>query len=182
MKAADNIAMLRDTLDILENGSYQLHGKTIRLKLSRAQMEAVEVFLPRDVQRISESKDFKHVHVPGRCEYGCINADSFTLARKRTEQFSYDLERKGAKPILVLNLANPVNPGGGVRRGAKAQEEDLCRRSSLLVSLESAKAKAYYDYNEATHDYNKFRVVFEHDIIDAPVVIKGNMDGNKVMK
>ncbi len=166
MKAADNIAMLRDTLDILENGSYQLHGKTIRLKLSRAQMEAVEVFLPRDVQRISESKDFKHVHVFGRCKYGCINADSFTLARKRTEQFSYDLERKGAKPILVLNLANPVNPGGGVRRGAKAQEEDLCRRSSLLVSLESAKAEAYYDYNRSLETFMGSHALMIHPQVE----------------
>ena len=35
----DNISMLRDTLDILEKGFYQLRGKTIPLKLSRAQME-----------------------------------------------------------------------------------------------------------------------------------------------
>ena len=45
---------------------------------------------------------------------------------------------------------------------------DLVDRNNLLE-------KAYYDYNEATHDYNKFRVVFEDDIIDAPVVIEGNL-------
>ena len=150
---SDNIAMLQDTLDILGRGSYQLHGETIPLKLSRAQMEEAWVFLPRDVKKISEAKDFKHVHVLGRCGYGCENADSFTLARKRADQFSYALEGKGAKPILVLNLANPVNPGGGVRKGAKAQEEDLCRKSSLLVSLESTKAKSYYDYNRSLNTY-----------------------------
>ena len=138
---SDNLAMLLDTLSILEKGFYQLNGETIPLKLSRTQMEEALVYLPQDIKRVCEAKDFEHVHVLGRSGYGCENADSFSLARKRTEQFSYDLKRKGAKPILVLNLANPVNPGGGVRRGAKAQEEDLCRKSSLLVSLESAKAK-----------------------------------------
>jgi len=53
--------------------------------------------------------------------------------------------------VLVLNLANPVNPGGGVRRGAQAQEEDLCRKSSLLLSLESPAARKYYEYNYRLH-------------------------------
>ena len=70
----------------------------------------------------------------------------FVIAKQKGI-FSYDMKQKGARPVLVLNLANPVNPGGGVRRGATAQEEDLCRISSLLVSLESMKAKTYYDYN-----------------------------------
>ena len=140
----NNIAMLQDTLDILERGSYQFQGQTIPLNLTHAQMEEVDVYLPRDVKRICEAKDFEHVHVLGRCGYGCVNADSYTLARKRTEQFSYELNRKGAKPILVLNLANPVNPGGGVRRGAKAQEEDLCRKSSLMIFDRHAKLKYKY--------------------------------------
>ena len=69
--------------------------------------------------------------------------DSYTLARKRCRESNHET----SKPILVLNLANPVHPGGGVRRGAHAQEEDLCRKSSLLVSLESDTARPYYAYN-----------------------------------
>lgn len=48
---------------------------------------------------------------------------------------------------LVLNFANPVHVGGGVRRGAKAQEEDLCRASNLLYALESENVKSYYKTN-----------------------------------
>ena len=139
----DNLTMLQDTLGILEQGYYNFSGRRIPLQLSRKQMEAAEVYLPEDVQRICKSKDFEHIRVLGRCGYSCENMDSFSLARKRREQFSYDLKQPNAKPILVLNLANPVNPGGGVRRGAKAQEEDLCRKSSLLLSLESKNAGAY---------------------------------------
>ena len=163
---SENIAMLQDTLQILKQGSYQFHGNTAPLKLSRTQMEQANVYLPRDVQRICKAKDFEHVHVLGRCGYGCENMDSFTLARKRAEQFSYNLKQKGAKPILVLNLANPVNPGGGVRNGAKAQEEDLCRKSSLLISLESENAKAYYDYNRSLNSYMGSDAIMIHPQVE----------------
>ena len=141
--------MFDDTMQILKRGYYQLGDRTVRLKLTRAQMEAADVYLPQDIVRLARSKDFEHVHVLGRCEYGCENADSFSLARRRHEEFADELSREGAKPILVLNLANAVHPGGGVRRGAKAQEEDLCRKSSLLLSLESGNARPYYEYNRA---------------------------------
>ncbi len=57
------------------------------------------------------------------------------------------------RKILVLNFANPVHPGGGVRRGARAQEEDLCRRSSLLPALESLVARPHSDYNNGLSGY-----------------------------
>ncbi len=148
----DNIAMLDDTLDILNKGYYRVGDKKVTLKLSRAQMEEAHVYLPLDVLEISEKKDFKHEHFPDRCAYGCENMDSFKMARKRMDQFSDHLSQEGTKPVLVLNLANPVNKGGGVRRGSKAQEEDLCRKSSLLVSLEGEQASAYYEYNRDLKD------------------------------
>ncbi len=35
----------------------------------------------------------------------------------------------------VLNFASAVNPGGGVRKGSNAQEESICRISTLYSSL-----------------------------------------------
>ena len=149
---ADNVKVLEDTLNIFNQGFYTLDSKRIPLKLSPSQMREISVYLPKDVQKISRNKDFQHVHVIGRVGVGCENRDSFSLARKRTEDVSFLLP-EGSKPVLVLNLANPVNPGGGVRNGAKAQEEDLCRKSSLLLSLESRKAAQYYQYNQSLHSY-----------------------------
>lgn len=148
----DNVKMLDNTLRILNQGHYAHEGKRIPLKLSQAQMQEISVYLPKDVQKIARKKDFQHVHVIGRVGVGCENMDSYSLARKRTESASVLLS-EGSKPVLVLNLANPVNPGGGVRNGAKAQEEDLCRKSSLLLSLESPKASQYYQYNKSLHSY-----------------------------
>ena len=148
----DNINMLNDTMAIMDRGYYEVNGKRVNLKLSQNERKEISVFLPKDVERISDNKDFPHVHVMGRIGVGCVNMDSYSLAIKRYSDCAYMFSEK-SKPILVLNLANPVNPGGGVRRGSKAQEEDLCRKSSLLLSLESLEASVYYKYNKSLNTY-----------------------------
>lgn len=162
----DNIAVFQDTMRILAQGGYSVNGKKCHLKLTREQMEEAIVFLPEDVKRIAGAKDFAHVYVLGRCGYGCENADAFAVARRRSESFSFELQEKGAKPYLVLNLANPVTPGGGVVHGARAQEEDLCRKSSLYLSLKSEKASAYYDYNRSLGTYMGSDAVMIHPHVE----------------
>ena len=47
--------------------------------------------------------------------------------------------------IAVLNFASAVNPGGGVSHGSNAQEESLCRCSTLYPTLnQSFLWRAYY--------------------------------------
>ena len=41
-----------------------------------------------------------------------------------------------------------------------------------LIDADKLLEKAYWDYNEATHDYNNIKVVSEYDIADAPTVIE----------
>ena len=45
------------------------------------------------------------------------------------------LLKQGFTPT-VLNMANPLHPGGDLWRGSAAQEEDLHRRSDLIGHLE----------------------------------------------
>ena len=147
------ISMLHDTLNIFKQGYYYKDNRRIELKLSKQEQHNAKVFLPNDVNSFKDYKLTEHVHALGRCSYSCENIDSFSLARKRYTDFSYMLNKKNPKEILVLNFANPVHPGGGVRRGSLAQEEDLCRKSSLLLSLESKEAEKYYEYNAKLHTY-----------------------------
>ncbi len=135
----DNVQILKETLRVLDAGRYEADGKTVTLRLSRARMEAAQVLLPDDVRGLRGGVAGRASTGEYRC--GCVKADSFAAALKLTAR------RGGEKPVLVLNFANPVNIGGGVYRGARAQEEDLCRRSSLLRSLESGAAERYYRYN-----------------------------------
>lgn len=147
---ADAIKMLQDTLKILEKGYYKVKGKIVPLALSDKEMREAYVLLPNEAEAIFSRADFPKVFATGRCRYDCVNMDSFSAA-KRMLGTEYNSKTKKTEPILVLNMANPVHPGGGVRHGAKAQEEDLCRKSSLLLSLESRAAAKYYEYNRNLH-------------------------------
>lgn len=64
-----NIEMLNDTLDILEQGHYKIGDRIIKLKLSREEMEAAEVFLPEEVEAFSGYIDFEHFQSDERCAY-----------------------------------------------------------------------------------------------------------------
>ena len=61
-----------------------------------------------------------------------LHPAKISVSRKRT------LEAASAyigKKVCVLNFASATNPGGGVTRGSSAQEEAICRCSSLYFNL-----------------------------------------------
>ena len=148
---SEDIQRLEETLQIMEQGYYVLQGKRVDLKLSRKEMEEVQVFLPKEVESYASREDFAPAFLEGECEHRCENMDSFAMARKRLSLLRSAGEE--CPKVLVHNLASPVHPGGGVRKGSRAQEEELCRNSSLLLSLESREAKRYYEYNKSLPTY-----------------------------
>lgn len=147
----DDIVMLKETLQIIDQGCYEHEGKEVKLKLSDSERSEAQVYLPDRVAEICGSRD-ADLAVENECVYDCANMDSYTYARKIYAERKKE-ESVIKTEILVLNFANPVNPGGGVRTGARAQEEDLCRKSTLLVSLESVAAQEYYRYNRSLQSY-----------------------------
>ncbi|WP_043467176.1 TIGR02452 family protein [Kitasatospora sp. MBT66] len=78
----------------------------------------------------------------------------------------------GAGPVGVLNFASARNPGGGYLRGARAQEEDLCRSALLYTSL--VEAPDYYEAHRASGDLR-----YSHRVIVSPgvPVIRGEDGG-----
>lgn len=151
---SDNLNMLRETLSILDTGAYYADGKKVLLPHTKEVQTRAQVFLPEDIVRIRQTNRTPIHAIGARCRVRCENKDSFTAARELlSHAFPWSDQKQKPQEILVLNFANPSEPGGGVRRGARAQEEDLCRKSSLLLSLESKAAEKYYHYHHSLHSW-----------------------------
>ncbi len=74
-----------------------------------------------------------------------------TVSGNRSFQAAMELNKKypDAK-IAVMNFANAFHPGGGVKKGAGAQEECLCRTSTLYPLLYRRTLKRdFYDHHKA---------------------------------
>ncbi|KAL2752014.1 hypothetical protein ACRALDRAFT_2141748 [Sodiomyces alcalophilus JCM 7366] len=65
--------------------------------------------------------------------------------------------------VAILNMASPLNPGGGFVNGATSQEESLCMRTTLLPSLRDH----YYRLPDLGAIYTPDVLVFRSDDDDA---------------
>ena len=60
---------------------------------------------------------------------------------------------KAGKKVCVLNFASASYPGGGVEHGASAQEESICRITTLYPCLSSREMRnSFYDPHRAAGD------------------------------
>ena len=70
-------------------------------------------------------------------------------------------------PTCVMNFASATNPGGGVAWGSTAQEECLCRCSTLYANLTDRKVwKPFYEAHRELHNQ-----LYNDDCIYTPDVV-----------
>lgn len=89
------------------------------------------------------------------------------------------------KKICVLNFASFVTPGGGVLYGSRAQEESLCRASTLYPALTGETAKPFYEAHWKTINAGKPDRKNTDDCIYTPSVVvirEDALDGNLLSK
>ena len=82
------------------------------------------------------------------------------------------------KKVCVLNFASASNPGGGVMKGSSAQEECLCRTSTLYFSLNTQKMwDGFYSVHRAMRN-----PLHNDDIIYTPDVVVFKTDADKPVR
>ena len=79
---------------------------------------------------------------------------AISVVRRRTLDTAISLQRKYLElRIAVHNFASATNPGGGVRHGSRAQEEAICRCTTLYPVLNDKKNwQRFYNINRERGD------------------------------
>lgn len=130
----NNIAIAKETIKITSELVYNADGK--KVTLPQHDTSLVEVITPAMGEEILKD-DISAYYIGSPCTIEVTCEDSFKAAGRLSEP-------------MVMNFANAHNPGGGFRLGASAQEEALCRCSTLYSSISSKAASEMYRYNN-TH-------------------------------
>lgn len=157
MGRTENVAIFQDTQKM-----YKTHTK---LKENLANSIATEKLILETDEVVNIEKN--------------IYEEPAKVVVSKKKSFQAASEYKGQK-VCVHNFASASNPGGGVVNGATAQEECLCRISTLYDCLNTDEMlKGFYNPHRAAHD-----PIHNDDIIYTPdvTVFKTDTDMPRLME
>lgn len=120
VRRINNIEAFKDTLQIIKQ------DPLLSSRTARSAQETVLILPETFSEKTPVSKE-TNVHVQ--------EATTLQAARELCGKY---------RRVALLNFANPIEPGGGVWRGANAQEESLCRAGTLYPCLTGNGAAGYY--------------------------------------
>lgn len=80
-------------------------------------------------------------------------------------------EKYAGKKVCILNFASATNPGGGVKKGSNAQEECICRCTTLYPCLNDDKMlNSFYNAHRTQLKKGKMTALYNDDCIYTPNV------------
>lgn len=124
MEREDRIRVFKETVDAVNKGFY-VNPKGEKVEIPRVHdglsLDNV-TFYDKDIKKKINFDKLKRY----KTEISVVNGDCLYVAK--------DLVYDGYCPAVV-NFASFRVPGGGVRKGSRAQEENICRRTNLFESI-----------------------------------------------
>lgn len=137
-----NADVFRETTNIIKAGYYITpSGKRVDLDM-QAMVDGSRCY----------HKDLGRVDAPIVEDEHCMRV---WVEKEDCLKAAQQLVKEGYNPAL-LNFASAGHPGGGVERGARAQEETICRRSTLTRSIFGFDAKYAACYGYEHHEGNNY--------------------------
>lgn len=140
------------------NGGGETAREARRTRLAEIFKDSVEMMQAQDLQEsIKASKTNTRTYFNENIEFKRPKfgkQTQVTVTNHRTfEATGLIHERYPDKRIGVLNFASATNPGGGVVWGSSAQEESLCRCSTLYPALNQKNLLVnYYNFHRRRQD------------------------------
>ncbi|KAJ2383491.1 hypothetical protein GGI23_007130, partial [Coemansia sp. RSA 2559] len=171
LKRALRIIVQMGTVCATLTGQYTLSYTQEEIMFDRRRLEkSVEktIFYASDEYFISVFRNNGSAGwTEGMAAIRIVDADAIDVADKLLE-----LRPDHARPPAVLVFGSKGSPGGGYKRGAGSQEEELVRRSSLLHNLEDP-----YGFDPArawSYPLPEFGGIYSPDVV---VFRDSEMDG-----
>ena len=140
------------------NGGGETAREARRTRLAEIFKDSVEMMQAQDLQEsikaskantrtyFNENIEFKRPKFGKQTQVAVTNHRTFEAAGLIHERYP-------DKRIGVLNFASATNPGGGVVWGSSAQEESLCRCSTLYPALNQKNLLVnYYNFHRSRQD------------------------------
>ena len=105
------------------------------------------------------------------------NDAKVVVSQKRTYEAAMDYKDE---KVCVLNFASATTPGGGVTKGSSAQEEALCRCSTLYpcLNIKEMWNGFYYPHRNAKNPIHNDDCIYTPDV----VVFKSDTDRPKLLR
>ena len=149
-----NADIFRETTKYIKAGGYTTpSGKQIQFDYTR--MLQMGKCFHQELPAVSAPD------VPGGTKVMVESNDCLVTAER--------LVKEGYSPAL-LNFASAGHPGGGVETGARAQEETICRRSTLTRSNYTFDPKYAPRYGYALQEGNHYPIVDDFCAVYSPNV------------
>jgi len=143
----------KEVLDIIDRGGYLIeNGQWVDIRSQIAYAVENTIMYTPDQLEVPEFSNVIEKH-----------GINIVVTEETTQVAASRLFHEGYENLVLLNFASARNPGGGFLNGAKAQEEDLARCSTLYPCLISQ--PQYYEANR-----NQSSMLYTDHIIYSPNV------------